>query len=86
MSNWGLKTKVGYFLAGASLGAVAALLFAPKSGKETREYIADRAGEGKDYLAERGRVIRRQAGDFVDRGKTYVSRQKDRLAEALKTN
>ncbi len=85
MSYSGLTTKVGYFVAGASLGAVAALLLAPNSGKETREYIADRASEGKDYLSERSRELRRQAGDFVDRSKTYVGRQKDRLADALKT-
>jgi gas vesicle protein len=86
MSHSGFATKVGYFFVGASLGAAVAMLFAPRSGKETREYLADRAGEGKDYLAGRGRELRRQAADAVDRGKTFVGRHKDRLAEALKTN
>ena len=84
MSNSGVGTKVAYFVAGATLGSAVAILFAPKSGKETREYIADKAGEGKDYLVDRSRDIRRQAGEIVDRSKTYVGRQKERLAEALK--
>jgi len=36
-------TNFGFFLAGLGLGAIVALLFAPRSGKETREYIAGKA-------------------------------------------
>ena len=86
MSHSGFPTKVGYFFVGAGLGAAVATLFAPRAGKETRKLLAERAGEGKDYLAGRSREIRRQAADVVDRSKTFVGRHKDRLAEALKTN
>lgn len=86
MSDNGIGTKVAYFVAGATIGSAVALLLAPKSGKETREYLAGKAGEGKDYLVDRGREIRRQAGEVVDRSKTYVVRQRERLAEALKTS
>ena len=35
-------TNLGFFLAGLGMGAVVALLLAPRSGKETRDYIAGR--------------------------------------------
>ncbi len=83
MANCAGGTKVGYFVAGLSMGAAVALLFAPRSGKTTRRLIADRVEEGKDYIGLKGRGLRRQAEDFVDRGKDLVSKQKDKLADAL---
>jgi gas vesicle protein len=84
MSNG--TSKIGFFMAGIGLGAVAAILYAPKSGKETRRMIAVKAEEGRDYLESRGRELRRQAENTLDHGKEYVNRQKDRLAEALKAS
>ncbi len=80
------STKLGFFLAGAGLGAVVAVLYTPRSGKDTRRLIALKTEEGKDYLESRSKELRRQAEDAVDRGKEYVSKQKDRLAEALKAS
>ncbi len=79
-------SSLGYFLAGAGIGAAVALLYAPKSGKETRRLISNKAEEGRDYMVSTGRDLRRQAGDALDRGREYVSKQKDRLAEALKAS
>ncbi|HEV2352045.1 MAG TPA: YtxH domain-containing protein [Terriglobia bacterium] len=87
-------TNLLFFLAGASIGAVVALLYAPQSGKETREYIAERAEESRDYLKERGKEIREQAEDYVEkskdlvaaqveRGKDLVAKQKEQLSAAL---
>ena len=39
-----------YFIIGGLIAASAALLFAPKSGRETRGYLADKAKEGKDFI------------------------------------
>jgi gas vesicle protein len=83
MANCGVGTKAGYLLAGLSMGAAVALLFAPRSGKTTRRLIADRVEEGRDYVGLKGRGLRRQADDFVDRGKALVSQQKDKLADVL---
>jgi gas vesicle protein len=79
-------SKLGFFLAGAGLGAVVAMLFTPRTGKDTRRLIVDKTEEGRDYLESRSKELRRQAEDVVDRGKEYVSKQKDRLAEALKAS
>ncbi|HEV2493950.1 MAG TPA: YtxH domain-containing protein [Terriglobia bacterium] len=70
--------SVTIFLAGLSVGAVTALLLAPKSGKETRELIGRKAEEGSEYVAAKGRELRRQAEDFVDRGRKTAERVAER--------
>ena len=85
MAKCSIATKVGYFLAGASMGAVVVLLLAPKTGEQTRKLIAKKAEEGKDYVASKGREFRGQAEELVEKGKELVSKQKERLAEVLET-
>lgn len=81
-----VTSNVAFFAVGVGVGAAIAILYAPKSGKETRRLIAQKAGEGMDYIESRGKELRNQAEDAVDRGKEFVNRQKDRLAEALKAS
>jgi gas vesicle protein len=76
-------SNIVFFLAGLGIGAVVALLFAPRSGEETRDLIAQKANEGKDYVTARGQEIRRQAEDLVDKGKDVVAQQKEQLQAAL---
>ena len=45
-------TNVVFFLVGAAVGAAAGLLLAPKSGKETREQLADWLDERRERGAE----------------------------------
>ena len=66
--------KAIWFLAGFSVGAVVALLLAPKSGEETREFIGKKAEEGRDYVTARGKEFRRAAEDLVDKGKDLVAK------------
>ena len=65
------------------MGAGLALLFAPKSGEETRELLRGKADEGKEYLKRRGSELVDSAGDIIERGKEAISRQRDTLAEAV---
>lgn len=94
MSDDNGGSKVAYFLAGMGLGAVVALLFAPRSGKETREYISTKAEEGRDYIRQkseegrefvstRGRELRSQAEQAIDKAKDVVAKQKEQLSAAL---
>ena len=76
-------SKVGFFLAGLGIGAVIALLFAPRSGKETRDMIVQKAEEGRDFVMTKGEEIRQQAEDAVEKGKDLVNKQKDLLSAAL---
>jgi gas vesicle protein len=85
MANCNVSTKVAYFLAGVGIGVAVALLFAPLSGEETRKRIAEKAQEGKDYVASKGREIRKHAEDLVDQGKELVAKQKERLTDMLES-
>src|SRR5258708_21724095 len=75
--------KFAYFLAGLGIGSVVGILFAPRGGDETREVLASRYDDGKDYVARRSREAREQAEDYVERGKRVVSRSKDNLQAAV---
>jgi gas vesicle protein len=75
--------KLSYFFLGVGIGVAVGLLFAPKSGEETRELIRSKAGEGKDYLKRRGEEARESANEWVERGRTAVSRQKEQLSAAM---
>jgi gas vesicle protein len=76
-------SNLGFFLAGLGMGAILALLFAPRSGKETREYIAGKAEEGRDYVKTKTEDLRRQAEGAVEKGKDLVTKQKELLSAAL---
>ena len=76
-------SNFGFFLAGLGMGAILALLFAPRSGKETREYIAGKAEEGRDYVKARTDDLRREAEGAVEKGKDLVTKQKELLSAAL---
>ena len=72
--------KFSYFFLGLGVGVAAGLLFAPKSGPETREMLRSKADEGKEYLKKRSYEVRDQATEVIDRGKSTVLRQRDNLA------
>ena len=85
MANCEVTNRISYFVAGLGIGAAVALLFAPQSGEETRKQIAEKAHEGSDFVAAKGREICKQAEELVDQGKDLVSKQKARLADALES-
>jgi len=76
-------SNFGFFLAGLGMGAILALLFAPRSGKETREYIVGKAEEGRDYVKAKTEDLRREAEGAVEKGKDLVTKQKELLSAAL---
>jgi gas vesicle protein len=61
------------FLAGLGIGAGLAALFAPGSGEETREWIADTAERDFKVLRQRGRQSIRQLEDVVAKGEEKVT-------------
>jgi len=72
-----------WFLAGLGFGALLGVLYAPRSGRETREAIRNSAQEGGEYLKTRGREARESVNQWVERGKDVVSRKKEELGSAL---
>ena len=71
----------GWFLAGLGLGALVGILYAPKSGKETRDDIVATAKDGTEYVRVRAREVADQANVLVERGKgqavQYAQRGKE---------
>jgi len=75
--------KFPYFFLGLGLGVAVGLLFAPKSGSETRELLLNKADEGKEYLKRQGEQLRTSAGDAIERGRSALARQRDQLSAAV---
>ncbi len=71
------------FLGGAALGAVAALLLAPQSGRETREQLRGYARRAEDNF----RDLAGQAGDVLEdvmhEGKEFLESKKSVVREAM---
>ena len=72
-----------WFLAGLGVGAAVGVLYAPKSGRETRESILNAAEESREMVQERARRYREQAQQWADRGKEVISQQKENIRSAF---
>lgn len=71
-NNIGAGTVMLAFVVGALTGATVALLFAPASGEETREYLGQRAREG-----------RAKAQEALTEGREFYERQREGLSSAI---
>jgi gas vesicle protein len=60
------------FIAGAAVGAAVALLFAPATGEETREFLGERAREGRE-----------RAADAARQGRELLNKQRDNVTNAF---
>ncbi len=76
-------SRVSFFLVGLGIGALVGILFAPKSGEETREYLSSKADEGRDYAQKKARELRERAEDLIERSKEIMSRQKEAISTAV---
>lgn len=72
-----------WFLAGLGFGALLGVLYAPRSGRETRESLRSTAQEGREYIRTRGREARETVNQWVDRGKDVVARGKEQFGSAV---
>ena len=61
----GIANGLTYLLIGGSIGAVLALLFAPKSGKDLRGDIGDISRRGYDATLEKANDLKRRSTDAV---------------------
>lgn len=77
------RESIANFFLGLGIGVGVGLLFAPKSGEETRDMLLNKADEGKEYLKKQASGLRESAEGIVDKGRGVMNRQKDMLNEAL---
>ena len=78
-----VKTAALTAALGVTAGATAGVLFAPKSGKETREDIANKSSENKDKLVEKTKATKATISKKVSEGKKDVSTAKEKISEYL---
>jgi gas vesicle protein len=75
------------FFLGLGVGGGIGLLFAPKTGEETREILKNKADEGKEFLRKQASDLRDNASglasDIVEKGRDAINRQKDTLSDAI---
>ena len=74
--------RIAYFAIGATLGAVVALLFAPKSGRELRQDVADATRKGVDRARETGSQLSSRAGEYYETATTRAGELAQSAREA----
>ncbi len=87
------KTEMaGFFIAGAALGTLVTLIFAPKSGAQTRRDIRRFSKETVDQLDDMQKDVRghlsagyEQVKEVVDNAKEYVKDGKSGLQKLIKS-
>ena len=75
--------KLVYFLIGAGIGAVTALLFAPKAGSELRADLADATKRGLDQARDTSRELNERANEYYRTGVERASDVAARGREAV---
>lgn len=76
-------SKISFFLVGLGVGTLLGILFAPNAGDETREYLASKADEGKEYAQRKARELRERAEDLLERSKEIMERQRETVSDAV---
>ena len=82
-----MSDKKGWFkgtIFGAIGGAIAGLLFAPKSGKETREEIKQGAVKAKDDAAKRFEGVKEEVTDKAEEAKVVAEKYAGKTKRAAK--
>src|SRR5690348_9002695 len=84
-----ISTRLTYLLIGGGIGAVLALLFAPKSGQELRSDIADATRKGIDRSREAAQQLGDRAGEYYestrDRAAELYSQAAERVGEVAQS-
>ncbi|MBI2817791.1 MAG: YtxH domain-containing protein [Acidobacteria bacterium] len=69
--------KFLWMLAGVGIGAGVALLFAPRTGRDMRRYLARVAEDSRDRLVEGGQDVLEKGKHALERGKSVVDEALD---------
>jgi gas vesicle protein len=74
---------LGWFFLGTVLGAGAALLLAPRPGRETRELLAERGSDMARRAQDLATEAQGRAGEWLDRSRELFEEQTQRLLSAF---
>jgi gas vesicle protein len=78
----GAAVALGFILGGV-LGASLALLFAPESGRRTRERLRDLAADVRDKTIDMSEELKDKAEDAIERGREVLEEKKSVLSAAV---
>jgi gas vesicle protein len=78
------SNRIAWFVTGVILGATVAMLYAPKSGKETRQIVGEHTQRGKEAVTGAGKDIADASRDMFDRGRKVVEDAADLFDRARK--
>jgi gas vesicle protein len=79
------KMGSAWFVAGLGLGALAGVLLAPKSGRETRQAIATGVERGHKYFVSLKQNAGKRVSDIADSGKKMFALKKKQVTAVLET-
>ena len=74
---------LGYFFLGLGAGVAVGMLFAPRSGTATRNYLQTKTREGTDYLKQQSQDLVDGATETIERGKQKLRSQVNNLSDAV---
>jgi gas vesicle protein len=66
------SNRVAWFLTGVLIGATVAILYAPKSGQDARQFLTDKTERGKGVVADKSKDIAEASRDMFERGRKVV--------------
>jgi gas vesicle protein len=79
-SNGNLNLGVAMLFVGLALGAVTALLIAPKTGKQMRRTLRRKYQDAREAMDD----MQDQASDWIDKGSDWADKAKSRVAPLAK--
>jgi gas vesicle protein len=82
-SSDNISARLTYLLIGGGIGAILALLFAPKSGHELRGDIADATRKGIDRSREAAQQLGDRAGEYYEATRGRASELYSQAAERV---
>ena len=74
---------LGWFLFGATLGGITALLLTPRSGEENRHFLSDRGNDLARRAQELAAEAQGRAGHWLDKSRELFEEQTQRLMGAF---
>lgn len=76
-------SRLLYLLLGLGAGSILTLLFTSQSGDETRDYVAGKARDAKDYTQQKLQNVQDRVGTLIEQGKEAVKEKNKQLNAAV---